>query len=261
MSGAESSAASWAVRWRERVERIAQLPPARAVRRWVVGEDVEGELRAVEASRTAGGLWVRGPVLVLALAAALSARLVGLGWWSLVAGALGGWGLGRRVYRGAIMYERPDPAEARFCARDLEVGNWLRIRRGGLVARVARVTGLDDAGASVRVTLSNGQTEEWPWSRRVPMVSMRLPVPASWGPKDRCLYALAHDELSDAWGLPRCGRDLTYWIGRRLLCDEHVKWATKANPGVRPLEEMMAPPTRSPGANQRDVVGTLESDS
>ncbi len=161
MSGARSSAAPWVARWRERVGRMAQLAALRAVRRLVTGEDAEGELRAVEAARGVTGLYVRGPVAALALGTAFAARLAGLGWWGLLAGGLLGWAIARRVYRGAVMYERPDQAQIRFRARDLEVGNWLRVRTGGLVARVARVAALADAGSAVRVTLSNGEVREW----------------------------------------------------------------------------------------------------
>ncbi len=128
MSGAESSAAPPAVRWRARVERTAQLPPARAVRRLVVGEDAEGELRVVDAARTTGGLRVRAPVLVQGFCTALAGGRLGFGWKGLVAGALIGWAVGARIYQGAVGYTLPDPS--RHCC----VGDGRRWPQGEWVA-------------------------------------------------------------------------------------------------------------------------------
>jgi hypothetical protein len=240
MSGAESSAASWTERWGQRLERLAQLSPVRALGRWVVGDDVEGELRVVDAARLGAGPRVRAPVLVLGFITALAAgQFTGLGSRALVAGALIGWAVGRRVYRGAVGYSLPDPTEVRFTAEDLEVGNWLKVRRGGLVRRAARVTGREDAGTAVRVRLSNGQVMEWPWRRRVPVVMLELPCPPR-SRRGRCLYALAHDELPvawGAWGLPRCGGPSTWLLGGQRLCGAHADWAKRANPGLQVREE------------------------
>ena len=125
MSGAESSAAPRAARWGERVERVAQLPPVRALRRLVVGEDAEGELRVVDAARTTGGLRVRAPVLVLGFCTALAGGQWGFGWKGLVPGALIGWAVGARIYQGAVGYTLPDRLT----------------RRGGLSRAVLTVAG------------------------------------------------------------------------------------------------------------------------
>ena len=242
MSGAESSAASWAARWRERVERMAQLAPARALRRLVVGEDVEGELRVVDAARATGGVRVRAPVLLFVFGAGLTGgHLTPYGWKGFLGGALIGWALGARTYDGAVPYGLPDPSEVRFAAEDLEVGNWLRVRSGGLVRRAARVTRLEDAGTTVRATLSNGQAKEWPWRRRVSgLVLLELPWPVSCGPRTRCLYAQADEELPAAWGLPRCGGPAAWSLGVQRLCDDHAAWAARANPGLRPVRDAAA---------------------
>ena len=98
MSGAESSAVSWTERWGQRLERLAHRAPVRALGRWVVGGDVEGELRVVDAARLGAGPRVRAPVLVLGFITALAAgQFTGLGSRALVAGALIGWAVGRRV--------------------------------------------------------------------------------------------------------------------------------------------------------------------
>ena len=242
MSGAESSAASWAGRWRERVERMAQLAPARALRRLVVGEDVEGELRVVDAARATGGMQVSAPVLLLVFAGGLAGgHFTRSGWKGFMEGALIGWALGARIYGGAVPYGLPDPTKLRFAAEDLEVGNWLRARRGGLVRRAARVTRLEDAGAAVRATLSNGEVKEWPWRRRVSeLVMLELPWPLSCGPRKRCLYAQADEELPAAWGLPRCGGPAAWSLGDQRLCDDHAAWATRTNPALRPVRDAVA---------------------
>lgn len=240
MFGAQFSAASWVARWRERVERMAQLAPAGALRRLLVGEDVEGELRVVDAVRTTGGVLVRAPMLLLVLGAGAGGHFTPYGWKGFIGGALIGGALEARIYGAAVPYGLPDPSKVRFAAEDLEVGNWLRVRRGGLVRRAARVTRIEDAGATVRATLSNGQTKEWPWRRRVSrLVLLELPWPVSRGPRTRCFYAQADEELS-AWGLPRCGGVAAWWLGAQRLCDDHAAWAVRANPGLRPVSAAAA---------------------
>jgi hypothetical protein len=134
VSGEECSAASWAERWSERMGRVAQLVPVRALRRWVVGDDVDGELRIVDATRVLGtDRPLRAPVLVLGFVLGVAgARVTAFGWKGFVAGALLGWVLGGRIYRGAVPYALADPTELRVAAEDLEVGNWLRSDPEGL---------------------------------------------------------------------------------------------------------------------------------
>jgi hypothetical protein len=205
-----------------------------------VGDDVNGELRIVDVTRVLGtSRTLRAPVLVLGFVSGVAGARVGFGWKGFVAGALLAWVLGGRIYRGAVPYALADPTELRAAAEDLEVGNWLRVRPRGLVRRAARVTNLEDAGATVWVTLSNRQVKEWPWRRRASsLVMLELPWPASPGPRKRCLYALAGDELPAIWDLPRCGGEATWSIGAQRLCDAHAQWAVRTNPGLRPRAEV-----------------------
>jgi hypothetical protein len=248
MSGEESSAAPWAERWSERMGRVAQLAPVRTLRRWVVGDDVDGELRVVDATHALGtSRPLRAPVLVLGFVLGVAGpRVMGFGWKGFVAGALLGWVLGGRIYRGAVPYALADPTELRGVAEDLEVGNWLRVRPRGLVRRAARATNIEDAGPAVRVTLSNGHVKEWSWRKRVAdLVMLELPWPASPGPRKRCLYAQAGDELPAVWDLPPCGGEATWSIGAQRLCEAHAQWAVRTNPGLRPRREVASEGARA----------------
>jgi hypothetical protein len=264
MTSSDSSAASKG--WRQGARWLADRRLVSTARRCLVGEDREGELRAVSGG-SADGMIVRGPVAGLALGGAALSLLAGLGGWALVAGGLLGWRLGALIYRGAVLYVRPshDGAPLRIRAQGLEVGDWLRVRTGGVVARVARVTSLDDVGAHVRVTLSNGTVKEWRWRERADVVSLRPPVPESWGPAGRCLYARAQEDLPAAWGLGPCegpasrtGRSTGALpqppaMARFLLCEAHAHWVDRLLlPGIQ-----LASPVESPAHEGGAPVRTL----
>ena len=234
--------------WKERLSRLLGV---QRVRRWLVGDDAEGELRTVSMLAIQGRGFAPAPAAPSAVGAGLLGVALGFEGWGLIGGAVVGWVACALVLRSAVPSYRPSDLEQGVVparARDLEEGNWLRVRSRGLVGRVARVTSIEDLGLAVRVTLSNGEAMEWPWSRRVNLVALRLPVPPSWGPIGRCIYALAHEELPAAWDLQGCEAPATAEArspggGTLPLCDDHSRWARAASPGLRvwPIADETSP--------------------
>jgi hypothetical protein len=223
-----------------RKERLSRLPGVQRVRRWLVGDDAEGELRTVSMVTIKEQYPAPATLGPTVLGGAFLGTALGFKGWGMIAGAVVGLVANQLLFRSAVPNYPSDlnRGEGPPRARDLEEGNWLQVRSRGLVGRVARVTSLEDVGLSVRVTLSNGQAMEWPWARRVNLVALRLPVPPSWGPKGRCIYAVAHEELPAAWDLQGCGAPATAEArspggGLLSLCDDHSRWARAASPGLR----------------------------